>query len=133
MTAPDTALVRLAWALGLGLALGAFYGFLRPLRKKTNWPADLLFLAAAFQAWVYLSFGICRGDIRLGATVAMGLGILTWEMTVGKLLRRPIGLLWRIVGKILRLVFLPLEKFFQIILKICKKVFASQKKRGTIE
>ena len=95
MTAPDTALVRLAWALGLGLVLGALYGFLRPLRRRIFWPADLIIVAASFWAWVYLSFGVCRGDIRMGATAALGLGALTWEMTVGKLLRKPISMLWK--------------------------------------
>ena len=132
MTAPETALVRLAWAVGLGLGLGFVYGFLRPLRQKVCWPADLLFMVVVFQAWIYLSFGICRGDIRMGATAAMGLGIVTWEMSVGKLLRRPFSLFWSGIGRVIRVIFLPLAKIFQIIRKICKKVFASQKKRGTI-
>lgn len=132
MTAPATAWVRLAWALGLGMGLGLLYGFLRPLRRKAHWPADLIFIAGAFWAWIYLSFGICRGDIRMGATAAMGLGALTWEMTLGRLLQRPFSMVWQGIRWILGLIFLPLRKFFQIILKIFKKVFASVKKKGTI-
>ena len=120
MTAPDTALVRLAWALGLGLVLGALYGFLRPLRRRIFWPADLIIVAASFWAWVYLSFGVCRGDIRMGATAALGLGALTWEMTVGKLLRKPISMLWKGIGWFLGLIFLPLRKIFEIVLAFRK-------------
>ena len=132
MTAPQTALVRLAWALGLGMGLGLLYGFLRPLRRRCHWPADLLFVAAALYAWVYLSFGVCRGDIRMGATVAMGLGALTWEMTLGRLLRCPFSMVWKGIGWIFGVIFLPFRKIFKILRKKRKKVFASVKKKGTI-
>lgn len=130
MTAPQTAWVRLAWALGLGMGLGLFYGFLRPLRRRIHWPADLLFVAAAFYAWVYLSFGVCRGDIRMGATAAMGLGALTWEMTLGRLLRKPFFVVWKGISWLFGVIFLPIRKIFEITRKICKKVFASAKKKG---
>ena len=133
MTAPVQAWPRLGWGLALGLILGLVYGFLRPLRRKHSWPSDLIFVGTAFCGWLYLSFGVCRGDIRMGATAALGLGALTWEMTVGRLLRRPFDLFWRAIGRIFTLVYLPFSAFLKIIRKICKKVFASAKKRGTID
>ena len=59
MTAPALAAGRLAAACLMGLGLGLWYGFLRPLRPKFTLLSDLLFLLALFPSWVYLGFGIC--------------------------------------------------------------------------
>jgi hypothetical protein len=132
MTAPAQAALQFAQGLGLGLCLGFLYGFLRPLRRHWAALGDLIFIVAAFWAWLQLSFGICRGDIRLGITASLALGALIWELTAGRLLRRPIALLWQTLGHLIALFLRPVKYFLQIIHKICKKVFASAKKWGTI-
>lgn len=130
MTAPAQAALQFAQGLGLGLCLGLVYSFLRPLRRGRAVLADLIFVACAFWAWLQLSFGVCRGDIRLGTTAALGLGVLAWELTAGRLLRQPIALLWLALRRLTALLLRPLIYFLQIIRKIFKKVFASVKKMG---
>ena len=50
MTEPTLAAKRFALGLGLGLVLGLWYGFLRPLRRRRSAPADGLFVLGAFFA-----------------------------------------------------------------------------------
>ena len=66
MTAPALDAARFSAACLLGMGLGVIYGFLRPLRPRLTALADLIFVACFGAAWVYHSFGICRGDLRLG-------------------------------------------------------------------
>ena len=65
MTRPAVAGEALAFAVLLGLGLGLFYTLLYPLRRWKTGLADGVFLLGLFFLWVYLSFGICGGDIRL--------------------------------------------------------------------
>ena len=71
MTAPAVAAARFCGAAAVGAGLGLFYGFLRPLRQKSNWFADLIFMIATFFGWVYVGFGICGGDLRLGCNLGL--------------------------------------------------------------
>ena len=87
MTAPYDALLRLGWALLIGAGLGILYGALRPLRPRFTTAADLFFLICVLMGWVYWGFGICLGDPRPVGLLAMGLGGMTWEKTVGRYLR----------------------------------------------
>ena len=82
MITPGESALRFLWGLALGVGLGVCYDFLRPLRKKRNAPADLIFVVCAFLAWVYLSFGVCLGDIRVDITAALPLGALLWLGTL---------------------------------------------------
>lgn len=113
MTDPALSALRFGAGLALGAALGLVYGFLRPLRTRRSAPADLLFMAAAFYAWLVLSFAVCRGDIRLGITLALPLGALLWENTAGRLLRRPFRLFWQGVAAAVGLLMLPFKKFYE--------------------
>ena len=97
MTAPALAAQRVAMALAVGAGLGCFYGFLRPLRPRLTHLCDTVFVLAALWAWIYTSFGLCQGDLRLGYTTAIALGALLWEVSVGRLLR-PV---WRYFWKFL--------------------------------
>ena len=78
MNVPAVAAQRVLWALAVGAFLGLCYDFLRPLRRRRHAPADTLFVLAALYAWIWYSFKICGGDIRLGGTIALGLGMLLW-------------------------------------------------------
>lgn len=133
MTAPAQAALRVAWGLALGALAGMFYDFLRPLRRRHNAPADCLFVLFAFVLWVYYSFGICLGDIRFGGTASMGIGAFIWISALGKPLRKVFFLFWAGVFHIFSWIFLPMKKFLRKIQVFLKKVFASGKKRGTIE
>jgi len=119
MTAPALAADRFLAACLIGMQLGFVYDFLRPLRPKLTAIADLLFLAALGAGWIYLGFGVCRGDLRFGYTVGLGLGLLFWELTATRVLRRVFAWVWR-----------PIQKFFRIFPKKCKKTICNRAKKG---
>ena len=66
MTAPALAFRHFCTACLLGVLLGVYYGFLRPLRPRFTTLSDLLFVLGAGWVWLYLGFAVCRGDLRLG-------------------------------------------------------------------
>lgn len=132
MTAPTQAGLRFLVGLALGAGLGLFYGFLRPLRQKRTAPADLLFIAVAFWVWIYHSFAVCAGDIRFGGSLSLGLGAVLWELSAGWLLRPVFCFFWKIIGKGIDLLTLPIRKIFYFSCVFLKKVFAYMKKKGTI-
>lgn len=133
MTVPAIAAQRVLWALGAGAFLGLCYDFLRPLRRRRHAPGDILFLFVALYVWIWYSFQICRGDIRLGGTVALGLGMILWMGTVSMAVRKVFYWFWLAIFQILSVFTLPFAKIFKKIRYFIKKVFASGKKRGTIE
>lgn len=98
MTAPGAAAGRFAAACLLGLVLGVVYGFFHPLRKRHPHLADGLFLLVLFPVWIYLSFGICRGDLRLGYVLGLFLGAGLGAATLGRFLRPVFRVFWQIVG-----------------------------------
>lgn len=128
MTAPALAAGRFLRCLAVGLALGFCYGFLHPPRRRMTALADGIFVVMVAAGWIYCGFGICQGDLRLGAAAGLLLGILAWEMTVGRLLRPIIGEIWKIPG----ILFRPFAKILDFFRKNAKKHFASGKKWVTI-
>ena len=58
------------------MAAGVWYDFLRPVKGAKR---DLLFLPGLIYAWLQLTFGVCRGDLRMAHLAGMGLGFLLWE------------------------------------------------------
>ena len=86
---------------GIGAVLGLWYGFLRPVRPR--WLGDLFFVMALCYGWLVLSFGVCRGDIRLGYTAAIGLGAAAFDRGPGRLFRGPFRWFWGLVGRCFRL------------------------------
>ena len=121
MTEPAFAARALLTALGLGAALGAFYGFLRPLRPRLTAPADLIFLAAVFWAWLVHTFALCGGDSRPVCLLAMLAGGIGWERSLGRLLRPIFVLFWQAVGW-------PFGKIRIIFHKFQKYLLANRKK-----
>lgn len=130
MTVPAEAALRFLWGLAVGAILGVYYDFLRPLRRRHHAPADLLFVLAAFIAWVWYSFQICAGDIRLGGTASLGLGMILWLGTVSLVVRKAFYWFWLVIFQILSVLTLPFAKIFKKIWLFVKKVFAYGKKRG---
>ncbi len=133
MTTPGVAGARLAAAFLLGAVAGLSYGFLRPLRRRSAALADLLFFLSAFLIWLYLGFGVCAGDLRLGYWIGLVSGGFVWELTLGRLLRPVFSGFWRLVFTVLGFPVRTVQKFFKKIREFCKKLFASEKKSGTIE
>ena len=104
---PEQAGRWLCIACLMGAGLGMFYGFLRPLRIKRNWPADLLFTLGAFWVWLELSFRVCGGDIRPVFTLALLGSAALWEGTAGKSLRPVFFGFWWFIGKIWSVLWAP--------------------------
>lgn len=110
-------------ALALGALLGALYDLLRVPRGR--WFFDGVFVLAVFAVWIYLAFGICGGDIRIGFTLALAAGAIVWCSTLGKLFRPLFSLFWCAV-------FRPFEKLFAFSGKIYKLLLAIGKKWVTM-
>ena len=72
MTAPALAAHRFLCCCLLGAALGVYYEFLRPLRPRHTFAADVLFLSGGAWVWLLMSFRVCRGDLRLGYSAGRG-------------------------------------------------------------
>lgn len=133
MTVPAEATHRILWALAVGAFLGLCYDFLRPLRRRHHAPADTVFVLAALIAWVWYNFKICAGDIRMGGTVTLGLGILLWLGTASMVVRKVFYWFWLAIFQVLTVFTLPFSIIFKKNRLFLKKVFASGKKRGTIK
>jgi hypothetical protein len=132
MTGPALDGWRFLCACLIGLALGFYYGFLRPLRSRHPFFADFLFLPALGYAWLYLGFAICRGDLRLGYCAGLLVGSVFWEMTVGRLLRPVFKGFWDLISRFSHGIFSFFEKNFKKIRKKLKILFAIWKKWFTI-
>ena len=129
MTHPAISAQQLLTALLLGLGLGLCYGFLRPLYRIGNWLRDLLFLPCILSFWVYLGFGICGGDLRLGYFTALAAGALLWECTIGRLLRPLFFGFWGGIFHIFTFLSHCLKKFFKKWLVLQKKYLHLGKNR----
>ena len=132
MTPPAQAAGQFGAACLLGLILGLFYGFLRPLGRRHRQLADLLFVPLLVWVWLYLCFGICRGDIRLGCCMGLLLGAVAEEITLGKGLRPLFFGFWSLLSRILGIIFHPIKKIFAKMGHFIKFFIASLKKWVTI-
>ena len=129
MTHPATSSRYLLAALAVGALLGLIYGFLRPLRTRCNAPADAIFVLCAAAACLYLGFGVCGGDLRLGLWVGMTLGGFLWESTVGLLLRPVFALFWQGIFRIFRFPLAIMKKFYKKCAIFAKKHLHLKKNR----
>lgn len=125
---PQTAFYRLEVSVLLGAALGLAHCFLEPLRRRRPIAADWLLLAAMGWVWLYLDFGVCRGDLRLGNLAGAALGAWLWNWTAGTALSPIFEYFWKMLAAAFALGALPLKKFFRFV----KKLFASGEKWVTI-
>ena len=132
MNDPKLVAANLLTACAIGLGLGLVYGFLRPLRKQSAAFADLLFVLCVFTAWLYLAFGVCHGDLRLGYGAGLAVGAIVWECTAGKLLRPVFRGFWHSVFRVLGFPARFLKKILQKGNIFAKKCFSSAEKWSTI-
>ncbi len=126
---PEIAAGRFFRGILLGLGLGLWYGFLRPLGHRHRHLADGLFVLGLLPVSIYFAFAVCEGDLNLGYFSGLLVGGVLWEWTVGRFLRPLWRGFWRIIGRFFRFF----KKFFQKILYFLKKLFASAKKWSTIK
>ena len=129
MMPPVAAAGQFAAACFLGMVLGVFYGFLALPRRKHPHLTDFFFVTALIIGWIYHSFGICLGDIRLGYLAGLLLGIVAGALSLGKVLQPVFGLFWKIVGFPWRLM----KKISKKLKKFAKKLLAFGKKWVTIK
>lgn len=120
---------RFACSVLLGMALGTGYDFLRPLGRKHPHLADLLFAPVLFWGWLYVSFAVCRCDIRVVYTLGMLAGLVVWECTAARWLQPLCFFFWQRMEALACFLLIPWKKF----LKIVKNLFASAKKWSTIK
>ena len=113
MTVPAVAAHRILWALAVGAFLGLCYDFLRPLRRRHHGPMDFVFVQIALVTWVWYSFKICLGDIRMGGTVALGLGFVLWLGTASMVVRRLFYWFWLVIFRVLQGFAYPFVKIFE--------------------
>lgn len=117
----------------MGLGLGLYYGFLRPVRVKHPHWGDLCFLAGLYWAWLWLNFAVCHGDIRLGCNAGLIVGIFLCELTLGRLLRPVFQFFWAGVSKFFGFIFAPFKIFFKKMAIFSNFLLARIKKVGTIK
>ena len=125
---PAEGVWRLVCSVLLGMALGPGYDFLRPLAVKHPHLADLLLAPLVLWVWLYVSFAVCRCDIRMVYTLGMLGGLVFWELTAARWLRPVCFCFWKQMGAIVCFLLIPWKKF----LKFVKIMFASVKKWVTI-
>ena len=107
-------------ALVIGAVLGLCYGLLRPFRPR--WLGDFIFVCLAFYGFLYLSFAVCRGDIRLGYTFGLLIGGIAFDCTLGRVIRKPIACIYRFI----------FENFFKKPIGFFKNLLAKRKKQSKI-
>lgn len=132
MNSPELDVRRFAAAFLIGILLGIVDEFLFPLRQKKPWLSDLLFLPALGYGWLYVSFAVCRGDIRLGYTLGLLVGALAWKNSIAVLFRPIVARIWAGIFQIFTGFFRILKKFFKKVTIFENFLFSSWKKWFTI-
>jgi len=128
MTAPAVALRCLLIAFLLGFPPGLLHSFLRPLRLRHRHLCDLCSVAALCYCWIYLGFGICGGDLRMGYLLGLLSGWALCICTVGKWLQGLFSRFFHFLGRLFGGFRGIIGKFFAFFKKIVKVLFAFHKK-----
>ena len=106
---PGVFLPRLLGCFLCGVLLGPVTDLLRPLHPRLPRLTETVLSAALLAAWLFTSFGLCRGDLQLGYYLAMLGGFGLWEWLFGRAASAFWARLWHFAG-------IPLgeiRKFFQ--------------------
>jgi hypothetical protein len=132
MTPPELTAGYLLWSAALGLILGIVYAFLAPLRKKLLSLADGIFVLTTFCLWIYFSFAICGGSLRVGYWAGFAAGGFFSYLTLGRLFAPTFALFWRCVFAFLSFPLKLLKKTLKKFTAFTKKLLAYGKKSSTI-
>ena len=123
MIGPAQAARQLMTALLLGSVAGMGYGVLRPARPQ--WLADFLFGILLGGLWVYLGFGVCKGDLRFLHTAVLFIGALGFHFLFGRWLIPVYSRFWQGIFGVFSAIFHFFRKIFK---KITNFLFPSVKK-----
>lgn len=129
MSTPAQALLCLGWSCLFGAGLGMVYGFLRPVRPRAL--ADVLFLICLGWAGIYLGFGICQGDLRLGYAAGLLVGGVAWDLTMGRLLRPVWQGFWGIFARGMGAIRFLMQKILKKVKKM--KNFSLHMKKNRLQ
>lgn len=116
---------RLAGCFLAGILLGPAADLFRPLHRRLPVLTQLIIGTEFFLCWLYLGFGLCRGDLRMGYFGSAALGFLLWERCFGRCMGAFFGKLWHAAA-------IPLKFCLKIFQKISNFLFARWKKWSTI-
>ena len=106
---PGVFLPRLLGCFLCGVLLGPVTDLMRPLHPRLPRLTETVLSAALLAAWLFTSFGLCRGDLQLGYYLATLGGFFLWEWVFGGAAAAFFARLWHFAG-------IPLgeiRKFFQ--------------------
>ena len=117
----------------LGCVLALWYECLRPLRRRRNWPADLLVFPVMLYLWMLMYLPLCRTDLRTAHLCAFGAGFCIWEATLGKWLQPAFYGIARSIFAFFRRFSHLAEKCFKKLVKFLKFLYAIGAKWVTIE
>lgn len=115
---PAVSAFRLLTSILLGGALGILSSFLQPPGRKHRHLMDLIFSLGTAWVWIYHSFAVCRGDIRIVYLAGMGAGLLLWEATAGRWMHPVFGMLWKFLAGVWQFFLFPWKNFW-IFQKFC--------------
>ena len=106
---PAVFLPRLLGCFLTGALLGPGMDLLRPIHRRLPRLTELLLCVLLLAAWLFTSFGLCRGDLQLGYYLATLGGFFLWEWGFGGATAAFFARLWHFAGIPLR----EIRKFFQ--------------------
>lgn len=112
---------RLLGCILAGMLVGPAACALRPLHRIRPVLTELLTSLAVGVCWLWTSFGLCRGDLRMGYFFGMIAGWLLWEWLFGTAATAVFRRFWHIAA-------FPLRIFLNFFRKIVNFLFARRKK-----
>lgn len=128
MTAPAEAGRCLLTSILLGFLPGLLHSFLQPVRVRHRHIADLISVTALFYCWIYVGFGVCGGDLRLGYLLGMLGGWALCICTAGKWLQCLFYGFFHFLSRLFAALRRIIVKIFVFLKKILKVLFAIPKK-----
>ncbi len=132
MTTPALLFSRFLTACLLGVGLGVLYDLLSCLPRALRHLWDGLFIIGLFAFGIYLGFGVCGGDLRPVYSAGLFIGAAAWHYSLGRWFRQLILGIFRVIARLISIIFKPFEKIYAIISLFFKKTFALRKKSSTI-
>lgn len=126
---------QFAAALLFGLLCGVVYDLLRAPRRRIpalTVPADLLYALFLLLGLLALALYVGGGRLRLFFYPAIALGAALYFRILSPFVLRALNAALGAVGRVLRLLLWPGQKFLKILRVFFKKFFASVKKWFTI-